>query len=154
MAVNVNLNLLATILETLSLDSAAEAQVSHNSFNITKTLNASSTPAATKVYAEECTGTENLDLTALDGTTGAVDATGLKLQVLLVNNLSDSDDLEITDGTSDPYSLNDTDGIQVPPGASMLWYFADQLADVASGAKAIDFTPAAGESYQVLMVFG
>lgn len=147
-----------TVQEAFSADELPTAQdpsVNHNQANRSKTLSASTTPAGTEVYARELTGSQNLDLTALTDTLGnALDCSGLKLQAILLNNPSTTDAVVISDGAADPYSINGGSDITVPVGGAFSMDFNDELADVAAGAKAIDITPGAGESFKLVMVFG
>ena len=146
-----------TIVETFptaDLPSASSASITHNQFNSSTTLNATSTPPASMKYCDTLTGTTHLDLTALADPLGTVDGTGLKVQSLLVNNLSTTDALVISDGAANEYALNAAADITVAIGGSVLMYFNDQLADISATAKTIDFTPAAGKSYEVSIVMG
>jgi hypothetical protein len=160
MAVTLTANLAARLGLVRSLDdtevpSAGAHTTAHNAFDFTKLLDANSTPPGTKSYVDELTGTQNLDLTALsDPELGTVDGTGLKVQAILVNNTSGSADLTISDGAANPYSLNGTADIVVEYGGTLLMYFNDQLADVAAGAKAIDFTITAGQTFQLAIIMG
>lgn len=155
--INAALRLSLDVLESFSaseLPTAASPSVKHNQANLAQTLNASSTPAGTKLYAKKLTGTQTLDLTALTDTLGAaLDCTGLKLQAILLENLSTTNTVVISD-PANPYSLNATAAITVPAGATLGMYFNDKLADVAAGAKGITFTATAGQTYNLLMVFG
>lgn len=155
---NAAMRLTLDVLETFSADEyplAAAPAMKINAANLSQTLNATSSPAATKMYAAELTGSQSLDLTALTDRTGAaLDCSGLKLQALLVKNLSTTDAVVIADGASTPYSLNATADLTVPVGGTLGAYFADQLADVAAGAKDIDITAGVGEDYQVVMLLG
>ena len=134
---------------------AGEQSVVHTAFAKSIPLRADSTPPASKKMADEFTGDQNLDLTALsDPEVGAVDATGLKVQVLLVNNLSTSATLTLSDGVANPYQLNGGDTIVIPPGGTDLKFFNDKLADVAAGAKCFDAAITAGQKFQLLLVMG
>ncbi|KKK95666.1 hypothetical protein LCGC14_2670530, partial [marine sediment metagenome] len=95
MAVEVTYAANCTVVEELTGNtdslSAADKEVTHSQFNTSDTLNAGSTPPATKVaaFVQALTaGTATIDLTALIGTNGAtVDGSGLKVQVLKMKNL-------------------------------------------------------------------
>lgn len=158
MLVNVNIAMRQTIVSTweaADLPSAGQQSMTHSQFDTSVNLHVSSDVPVTKKYADELTGNQSLDLTALaDPEWGTIDGTGLKVQGILVNNLSASATLTISDGGANPYSLNATANLVVKPGASLQMYFADQLADIAAGAKAIDFAITAGQSYQVSIVMG
>jgi len=156
--INATLRIALDVLEEFTaaeIPLVSQPSVLHNQANLSKSLNASSTPAGTKVYAQQLTGTQNLDLTSLTDTIGnALDCSGLKLQALLIKNLSTTDPLTISDGAANPYSINGTHDVDVPIGCTFGFEFGEQLADVAAGALAIDITPAAGQSFQLVMVFG
>jgi len=135
--------------------SAGDRTLVHNQFNELVSFSASSTPPISQVFAKQYTGTQNLDLTALvKDIGGTIDCTGLKVQAILLNNLSTTDELIVSDGGANPYSLNGGDDKEVPPGGRWQEYFADQLADVDATHLAIDITPAAGEQFQIIMIFG
>ena len=146
-------------VETFTVDempAAGNRTVTNNQFNSTVRLNAGSAPAATKAWSGKLAGNQTLDLTALARTVGeTVDATGLKLQMLLLNNLSESASLMIAEGASNGYAINGASGVYiVPPGAKLQTYYADSLADVAAGVKTLDITITAGEQFEVQLVFG
>lgn len=160
MAVTLTANLAARLGLVRSLDatevpSAGAHTTPHNEFDFTKALTASSTPPLSKSYLDMLTGDQNLDLTALaDPELGTVDGTGLKVQAILVKNISGSADLTISDAAANPYSLNSTADIVVEYGGSLLLFFNDQLADIAAGAKGIDFTITAGQSFELGILMG
>jgi hypothetical protein len=147
-----------TVVETgtaAEVPSAGDRTINHNQFNSRVRLNASSTPPGTMTYAAEGTGTVTLDLTALVCSVfGTKDATGLKLQSLLLNNLSTTDNVDIGDAGANPYVINNGNNIRVPPGGKLETYYADQLADVAAGAKGITITAGVAEDWQLVLVFG
>lgn len=147
---------LTVVVTRDDIESAGAESVSyHSAFNIADTLTASTTPPVTKKFSDELTATLNLDLAAYtDPELGADDATGLKVQAIRVNNLSTTNILTISDGAANPYQLNGGADIVVPIGGWVEMYFNDQLADVAAGAKTIDFTPTAGQGYQVMIIMG
>jgi len=156
--INASLAAQLTLLVTRDdVDSAGSLDTVHSAFNQAQTLNADSTPPVTKKYAAELTGTQTLDLTAAaDPELGTLDMSGLKLQAMLVVNLSTTDNLVVEDGAANPYQVNAGDTIVIEEGGEnfALMYFGGKLADVAAGAKNLKFTAAPGESYQVILVFG
>ncbi len=147
-----------TVIETFSaveLPGVGSQQISYDQFSTRNQLNASSTPPATMVYAEELTGPQNLDLTALARSIGGtIDTSGLKLQAIRVINLSTTDLVDIEDGAANAYQLNNGDAIRIPAGGELLLYFNDKLADVDGTHKMLDVTPAGGEDVQVMLLFG
>lgn len=137
------------------VESMGSADSLHTAFNTRRVLNSSSTPPVTKSYTAQLTATANLDFTALvDDQLSTQDMSGLKLQSIMVNNLSTANTLTISDGAANPYTINNNLDIQIPIGGSIHMFFNDQLADVAAGAKMLDIVPTAGQAYQVVMVFG
>ncbi len=157
-AINVSYIGQLTIVSTRTeaeLPSASGRSITHSLFNQSKTLNADSTPPATKKYANEITSTATLDLTALaDPEIGTVDGTGLKVQAIQVNNLSTTNTVTIADGGANPYQLFAGQSLVVPAGACMQMFFNDKLADIAVAVKNILFTATAGQKYQVVIVMG
>lgn len=148
----------STVLEIFSAvesPGTGEQVLSYDQFNTRHQLNAASTPAATKVYGEKLTGPQSLDFTALVRSIGGtIDASGLTLQVLRLVNLSATDDVDFDDGGANPYQVNAGDPIRIPPGGEALLYYNDELTDVAAGAKDVDITAAAGEDFQLTLIFG
>ena len=135
---------------------AQDRVVTHDAYNSRRNLHAASTPPASQKYADTLTGPQTLDLQALaDPVSGTLDGSGLKVQALLVNNLSTTDDLVIDDGAANPYSLNGGDPITLPPGASFgPLYFADGLADIDATHSEIDITAGAAETYEIMLILG
>jgi hypothetical protein len=131
--------------------------ISYSQFNQTLgPFDATTTPPASQVYAEQLTGTQTLDFTALVRSAGAtpIDATGQKLQSILVINLSTTDAIDVEQGAGDPYVINDADDIQVPIGGTLFMAFNDKLADVSPTVKDLLLTIAGGESANVMLIFG
>lgn len=125
----------------------------YDAFDETVKLTGSTDPPATKKYVATLSGNQSLDLTALDDPEeGTVDGTGLKVQMIRVRNPSSTNPVDVDDGSANPYALNNGAAVRIPPGGKWMAYFADQLADIAAGAKAIDIT--ATDSYTVEIVMG
>jgi hypothetical protein len=150
-----------TIAETFSAEelpaiAAASRALSYDQFNGNVVLGPSTTPPATKAWTGILAGDQTLDLTALSRAVGNdVDATGLKLRQILVNNLSASAVLTIAPGASDPYEFNGTGGEKaIPAGGKYQEYFADGLGAVGPTHKTLDITIAAAQTYQIALVFG
>jgi len=147
-----------TVVESgtlVEVPSAGDRTVIHNQFGSVVRLNAASTPPGSMVYAAKGTGTVTLDLTALVSSVfGTKDASGLKLQSLLLNNLSTTDDVDIGDAVANPYPINNGADIRVPPGGKLETYYADQLADVAAGALGILITAGVAEEWELIIVLG
>ena len=122
-------------------------------FNRKATHNASSTVPATKIFVDTFNGNQSIDLTSLDDPEQeTIDGTGLKVQFILVA-VNTAHDVTISDGAANAYSLNGGSDIVVEGSGYVLLYFADGLADIAAGAKAIDFTTSSTD-YDVMIVMG
>lgn len=131
--------------------------------NATGTLNASSTPPATK----QASGTKamsggagTIDLTALPGDTAdeTKDMTGLKLQLAIFKAPStNANVITISQGASNAYGLDSAGGawsIKLDPGQLVFFYLDDNAEDVASGAKEIDLAGTGAQELDYVMVFG
>ena len=128
--------------------------ISNDQFGQAFKLAAGSTPPAAKGWAGQLTGNQTLDFTALARTIGpTVNATGLKLQAILVNNLDDANPLVIAKGAVNGYAFNAAAGNKtIVAGGSYQEFFNDGLADVDATHKTFDIT-ATGD-FQILLVFG
>jgi len=154
-----------SVMETFTeaeLPAAKNRTIVDDQFGSSVKLDAASTPPATKAWSAKGTSTQTIDLTVLDRSVGpSINASGLRLQMLLLNNLSATASLMIDKGASNGYPINgSSEGLVVPPSGSAQLYFADGLADVASGAKTLDVTvtPAGSgvevEDFEIQLVFG
>ena len=154
-----------SVLETFTeaeLPSAKNRGLLSDQFGSSIRLDAASAPAATKAWAAALDGSQTIDLTALARTVGAaVNATGLRLQMLLLNNLSGTATLLLDKGASNGYAINAAaEGLTLPPGGSVQLYFADGLVDVDATHKTLDATVTkAGsgtevEDFEIQLVFG
>ena len=130
-------------------------------FNSNMNISPTTTPPASKAWADELIGNQTLDLTALTRLVGpTVDATGLKLQAILINNLDASDPLIVAAGVTNGYDLSCDAGSSssaagektVAPGGNYLEFFNDALADVAADAKTLEIT--APGDFQIMLIFG
>jgi hypothetical protein len=131
--------------------------------NATATLNASSTPPATKQASGTqamTAGAATLDLTALPGDTAdeTKDMTGLKLQLAILKAPStNANPITISQGASNAYGLDAAGGtwsLTLDPGQFVLLYLDDNAEDVAAGAKEIDLAGTAAQELDYLLVFG
>jgi hypothetical protein len=156
MTIQASLQQALTVVETKSaadLPAAGDRSMTYDQFNVRKTLNTASTPAGTQFLAKQYASGQTLDFTALVNDLGeTIDATGLKLQAMLLVNPSSSANVDWADGASDAYSINNAEGLRIPPGGSVELYFHGQLADVAAGVKDVDIT--ATDAFQLILVFG
>lgn len=165
MAVSLNPQFLLSVVETLTgnVDAAESPQVTHSGFNLTGVrLNASSTPPATKVSAVThalTAGAKTIDLTVLPGTEGNQDCTGLKLQLLLLENPAGNAAITIGKGASNGYALfGTTNTVTVAAAATqagyLAFFFPEGLPDVAAGAKTIDVSGTGTQEFNLILVLG
>lgn len=151
----------------LSLDSAADPDIIHETTPGEGTLTASSTVPATKAWSDQgqlTAGTVTLDLTSLSNgsTLAATNMTGLKVQLVKITNApatgtANTSTLTIADGASNGYTLfGDASGqVTLPVGGWVLLGGNEGLPDVASNAKNITLTSSDTDAdYQILIVAG
>lgn len=154
-----------TFLESFTaaeMPSSGNRAITNDQFNSTQKLSAATTPPAAKGWGDDLSGTQTLDLTALARTVGpTVDATGLKLQALLINNLSPTATLNVAKGAANGYAINGAAGdFTIPPGGSLQMFFNDGLADIDATHKTLDLTvtPAGSgtevEDFEAIFIFG
>jgi hypothetical protein len=138
----------------VELPELGEQKLTYDAFNKSVTLSPTTTPPATKSWAKKLTGSQTLDLTALTRTLGAtVNATGLRLQSILVNNLSTTDNVVIAKGVSNGYAFNGAAGNKtIVAGGSFMEFFNDGLTDIDATHKTLDIT-AVGD-FQIILVCG
>ncbi|QDU82684.1 hypothetical protein Pla110_44450 [Polystyrenella longa] len=163
MSVSINPIISMTAQETLDTGVAAASNpaITHSGFNLnSSSLNANTTPPVTTAsyqkYTLDGSGDATIDLTALLGVANeSQDATGLKVQTVIVKNPAGNATLTISPGASNPYPLNGTgNDIEVPAGSTFGLYFADTLADVAASVKEIDIAGGAAETFQLGICLG
>lgn len=153
-----------TVVETLETNvpavSASDAGITHNGWNKSATLNASSTPPATKTAAFQkalSTGSGTIDLTALPGTNGAtVDGTGLKVQAIkFANPAANANPITVAVGASNGYDLfGSAFSITLQPGQEALFYGNDATPDVGASDKTLDLTGTGSQALNVQVVLG
>jgi hypothetical protein len=165
MTVSVTFNMRMDVTETLDVDvdSAAQPVIQHSALSIKKTLNASSTPAATKhsqqVYSLSG-GAKTIDLTALLSTYGKVlDCTGLKVRLIRFENLGTAT-MTIGKGASSGYDLfggTIAPAVAAPDGTTptgLMQSFGDGLAAVDGTHKTIDVTGTGTDQFALSLVLG
>ena len=157
--VNTTQNFDLTATETFTeaeMPALANRQFQYKEFSANKSLNAATTPAATKVYAEKLSGSQTLDLTALTRSIGAVvNATALRLQQIQISNLSTSATIVIAKGATNGYAFNGAAGDKaILPSGHYAEYFHDGLTDIDATHKTLDITGTTGQYYNVVMIFG
>jgi hypothetical protein len=151
------------ITETVTIDGAGEVSLKFTSFDFpTLTLNLASTPPVTMVSADSyalVAGAKTIDLTALAGSVGTVNATGLKLQGVQFKNRAGNNPITITAGASNGYLLFGTSGsIVLSAHASRDGYFAlfnpEGLPDVGASTKNIDVAGTGTQTFDAIFLFG
>lgn len=163
---SVTLNLLsnitvAEILETnVPAATSNKRTITHDQFNTAATLNAESTPPATKVACFEQTltgGTDTVDLTNLTGTNGSsVDGTGLRVQAMKVKSKSDnSGSATIAIGASNGYDgFGANFEITLAPGGEQTIFTNDAGGDIGATKKDLDITGTADDVLEIAIVMG
>lgn len=158
----INLALQATEDIDLGLDNVDNPTVVHQVAGGSKTLNASSTPAATKAWSDQrqlSGGSDSIDLTALaNGNLANIDFTGLKVQVIkIVAAEANTAAITIADGATNGYHVfGDGSGqINLVAGGQALIYVPEGLPDVGASAKTIDVTSSDTDAiYDIVLIAG
>jgi len=117
--------------------------VTHNALDTRSVLNADSDVPATTVaaFAEELSaGAATIDLTALSGTQGEVDGTGLKVQALkVIAAAANTEVVTVGDGAANGYELlGDGWTMDLAPGQEVLVYGNEAAPDISGTASDID----------------
>lgn len=160
MAVTLSLALTNTATETTTtLLTAASSSVLHNSYNVSKSLTASTSQPVTKVGGGELTmsaGAGTINLAALTGVGGTVDMTGLKVQSAFFRNKStNANPITIVVGASNGYELlGATMNIVLQPGQWIAIDGNEQTPDVASADRTIDISGTASQVLEYQIVAG
>jgi len=161
MSVSVNYKLRISTTETLvsGVVAAANPVVLLDQFDLTGTLNSGTSPPATKAayFSKALTaGAGTIDLTALTGAGGAVDGTGLKVQLFRLSNpIANANGVTISHAASNSYGLwGSTYSVTLQPGESVQWLGNDTAPDVAGGAKNILLTGTGSQAFNVSIVMG
>ncbi len=136
----------------------ANSAVKHDQYDTDVTLIAGSSPPGTicAYFLQALTaGTATIDLTALTGTNdGAIDGTGLKVQVLKMKNLG-ANVMSITFGAANPYNLVGSDfKITLAQDQEVTIYGNDATPDIAAGAKNMDLAGTTTQTAEISIVMG
>jgi len=126
------------------VNSGANAVV-HTGIDLTQTLNATSSPAISKMAAGQkamIAGVATIDLTAVTHNGAAVDMTGLKMAVWKFRNPStNANNITITKGAANGYTIGGgTFTVTLKPGQQWAHYFFTGGDSVAAGVKTIDIS--------------
>lgn len=127
-------------------------------------LTSSSTPAVTKVYAQQralSAGALTLDLTALtDGTGAALDLTGLKVQFVAfankpVSGAPNTDTLNVKFGATNGYNIfgDAASEVTLAVGGWCIFYNPEGTPDVANGsADTVDVSSSDADADFIVMI--
>ena len=147
----------------LSLDQADDPTITHETSAVSGTLSAGSSVPATKAWSDERTltgGSDTFDLKALSrgSILSDVDCDGLKVQAVKFRaDPTNTSAITISDASSNGYNIfGDSNGqVTLSPGAVILQYTPDVLADVSSTAKNVIVQSGDLDAkYQVVLVAG
>lgn len=151
------------VSETITEDALSGVTAVHDLFKLTGvTLNATSTPAITKASVKTYTltaGAVTIDLEALQGIQDvAVNAVGLKPQVIIIKNPAGNNTMTLSEGASNGYALNGGNDIVLTGHATVdtfaMFFIPEGLPDVAGADSEIDIAGTGTESISIGMVFG
>lgn len=155
------------ILESIDVDvGAAEFLLvptnpiqKHTISGVSGALDASTTPAVTKVWSSRLTtgAPDTIDLTTLPGQSAVnVDMSGLEI-ILLAIKPNGANSMTFEEGGANGYpAFGDTNGlIVIPTGGCQLFYTADGIGQVVDGThKTIDCTGTGTETYDIVIACG
>lgn len=166
MSVEVNYQLKLSTDETvdLDLDHTANPQLTHEIAADSGTLNASSTPTATKEWTNRVTlsgGAASIDLAALDkGNLPDEDFSGLEVRIVKLSAPSGNGAaITVTVGSSNGYNLlgptsATADRMIVSPGCVVEHYLHNTAEAVDATHKTIDFAGAGTDVLDVQLAAG
>lgn len=166
MAVTVAYNSQVNTKETITTNAPAVQTtsgfnfVSHTGYSTSLTLNASSTPPATKCayFLQALTaGAATIDMTSLTGTYGAaVTGAGLRPQIVKFKATStNTGGITITPGASNGYDIfGASSSITLTAGQEVTLYRKDGGVDIDATHKTIDLAGTGTESLECTFIFG
>jgi len=151
-----------TVAETLATNvvDATSPVITHNGFNFSATLNASSTPPISKMASFQkalSTGAATIDCTSLIGTNGAsVDFTGLKVQGYIFQNpATNANAITVTVGASNGLLLHGASWkVILQPGEQLMFLGLNVSQTVGSGNKTIDLAGTGSQALNCILVAG
>lgn len=133
---------------------ASSPQVLNDDFNWALTqLTPTTTPPVSRASYQEYTvgggGTVDIDLVALASTQGTIVGTGLKLQLIVVNNTA-ATSINVAQGATNAYTLfGSSNDIDIPAGAKLAFYVPEGLADISASVRNIRITGTAAAVVEV-----
>lgn len=166
MSISADVAMTLTVRETLTTNvpdvAAGNAVITHNSYNVTATLSATSTPVGTysASFAKAMSaGAATIDFTALTGTNGAtIDGTGKRIiACIMTNPATNANSITISTGASNGLTIFGTNGKHVlQPGESVMKYDASASLGTAIDAthKNVDLAGTAAQTLNVIVVLG
>ncbi len=163
MTVSITPQMTMTASETLdpaSNEGATTPIVTQAAFNLSgPAMSANTTPRVDKASYKSHTltaGAKTIDLTALQGVNDvAIDATGLKLQTIIIKNPVGNNPMTIGEGAVNGYPIfGAANDLTVPGGCTMTMIFNDQLVDVGATDLAIDIVGTGTESVDIGICLG
>ncbi|HUS40967.1 MAG TPA: hypothetical protein VMX74_16050 [Pirellulales bacterium] len=153
-------NTVETITTSVPAISSANNSVTHDGYNTSDRLTATTTPPATKcAYMLKALsgGAATIDLTDLIGANGVtVDGTGLKVQVMKFKaSTGNANAITVTFGASNPYALKGASfAFDLKAGQEDTFYANDATPDISALACEIDLSGTGSQSLQVSIVMG
>lgn len=168
MAVSMRIIMQALIDETLGVgvDSSASPILKladADNFKVGLTLDSTTTPPVTEVYADNLAlsgGAITIDLTALPGTNGrTIDMTGLKVQYLWVGQVaSNTANLTLKPGASTGYNIGNNANTFLSIGhagnEAICCIWNELNPDVSGSLKHLDVTGAGSETFNIVIAAG
>ena len=154
---------LAVVDDLKDVGASTDKTFTHTTYNLGQTTyNPSSEPPGKHYSAQVIAlvaGVATIDLTSLPGLQETIDATGLRLNALIIRGEADGSNgvLNIAPGAANPYvPFGAGNDIDYPAGCTKPWCFQfdDKLADVAAGVKEIDLAGVGTDSYFVEIILG
>ena len=157
MAVDATYVFQITTSETLStVDAASNPVITHDNFNATGRLYASSTPPAIKLLSKVIAlsgGAYTINLTTETGTNGvAQDGTGLRVQMIRIKNLG-ANSMTFAEGASNGIALACLP-FTVPAGGIYQLFLNDASPDIAAGDRTIDVSGTTTQTFQLTLLMG
>ncbi len=157
MSVSVTCDFNVTTRETLAsgVPDVANPTLSASGYNKNFTLNATSTPAATKKVSFLLTltaGAATIDLSTQTDAGGVAIGYGLRVQVIRIVNLG-THAMTFAEGGSNGLALA-CGSIVVPAGGYDQKFLNDAAPDMAAGDRTLDVTGTGSETAQITVIFG
>lgn len=157
MAVSVTYGFLARVTETLDtgVAGAPNPAIVFSAYDEAATLNGTSVPPVTEnsqFLATLVAGALTINLAALVGANGTIDGTGLRVQILRVQNLG-ANDMVFSEGASNGIALKCLP-FTVPAGGISQFLLNDASPDIAAGDRTIDIAGTLVETAEVTIILG